>query len=547
MSKVKIQILDPDGKFRGRQRSSKIPSPSWALRNEAVGPHDEVMACDGDPLAGTWLLFALEDSDGKALSCREQTPAQALAWFLTNGVEPPDHLIVRARRYWADWMHVRNVPEATAAFTALAQPKANAGGTASPPSSDDELATLRRLGLISCDDTLPPRATELVREMGLGQLSKWMDAQVMNIADWLKQNVGFQVAPNTDASGPTTFSITNGWLQSWDVWVTKSDWSSEPSSVEQHANALAAATKAALPVLRRFGEPTDAAERLIMGLEGATPNRTQRMDQTAAIVKHQMIDIGGHISCGALSGDEDLRERRAEWQDLLSEFKTQEARDAFQRAFDADLARPRDAVHHTQLLDLARDRRQLEERTIPLDAILATPVTDAASQCQRWQALVAYGRRFGAMAGASLRITWAGELKRATEALHPHAEAIGLSADACLSISALEHQIDRLLAGEELDLRPVIEDAQPLVQAIVTKSRSRKVNRKVDSWAPSVHQEIVLKVLQRDGRLHTAELWKRVDPKWVELRAHQQAMRELVKKERVGKSGKARSIEYWAL
>lgn len=488
MSKVKIQVLDPDGKFRGRQRSSKIPSPSWAPGEHAAGTHAEVMACDGDLHTGTWLLFAGETADGKGVNCREQTPVQALAWFLTNGIEPPDQLVIRARRYWADWMHVRNVPEATAAFTALAQPKANAGGTASPPSSDDELATLRRLGLIYLDDTLPPRATELVREMGLGQLRKWMDSQVMNIADWLKQNVGFQVAPNTDASGPTTFSITNGWLLSWDVWVTKSHWFSEPSSVRSYANDLAAATKAALPVLGRFGEPTDAAERLILGLEGATPNRTQRMDQTAAIVKHQMIRIGGYISCGALSGDEDQRERVAEWQHRLDEFQTPEARATFQEAVDFDLSHLRNAERYVGMLNAARDLQAREPNEIQLTAILAKPVTDAASQCQRWQALVDYGRRFSlndgrpngvesvnfhTLVGAEksygpsprprLELRWANELKLATEALHALAHEADVDSSDRLAISELDHRLEQVLDGQEVDLRHAIDRVRILV------------------------------------------------------------------------------------
>lgn len=66
-----------------------------------------------------------------------------------------------------------------------------------------------------------------------------------------------------------------------------------------------------------------------------------------------------------------------------------------------------------------------------------------------------------------------------------------------------------------------------------------------EEWSPSVHQEIALGVLARDGRMRTGTLWERISPKHIAKRAHQNAMRDLVAKERVKTAGKGQAIEYW--
>lgn len=65
------------------------------------------------------------------------------------------------------------------------------------------------------------------------------------------------------------------------------------------------------------------------------------------------------------------------------------------------------------------------------------------------------------------------------------------------------------------------------------------------TWEPSAHQQLVLELLKRDGRMRTGLLWKRVSPKHINQRAHQNQMSDLVKHERVRKSGKAQATEYW--
>jgi hypothetical protein len=64
-------------------------------------------------------------------------------------------------------------------------------------------------------------------------------------------------------------------------------------------------------------------------------------------------------------------------------------------------------------------------------------------------------------------------------------------------------------------------------------------------WAPNAHQLLVLAVLKRDGRLRTGVLWERITPKRIDLRAHQNAMSDLVSHGRVKTAGKAQATEYW--
>lgn len=66
-----------------------------------------------------------------------------------------------------------------------------------------------------------------------------------------------------------------------------------------------------------------------------------------------------------------------------------------------------------------------------------------------------------------------------------------------------------------------------------------------EPWKPSAHQQLVLDLLKREGRLRAGTLWERISPKHIDRRAHQNAMRELVARRMVEKSGKGRATEYW--
>lgn len=530
MSKVKIQVLDPDGKFRGRQRSSKIPNPSWALRNEAVGPHDEVMACDGDPLAGTWLLFSLEADHGKALSCREQTPAQALAWFLQHHVVPPPDLVRRARRFWADWTHLRNTPEARTLLSSIVE---QPGDNSSTQASGDDVAVMHRLGLLRAGSSTP-RASEWLMEMGASSLESWLDAQVEQVSTWLTRNVGFAVPP-LDPSNASRSSITalhHAWETAAEAWqcfiyvfrdggpdrVLEVSIPAEPalSPVRGHlfafgsppdlhlvaslfsypgakdlrraSESLARVSREVVSVLQRFGEPVDAAERLIKGLSANQPVPTLGLHNALWSVRRALIRVSSFVGNGSLTGDEDQRERVAEWQHRLDEFQTPEARATFQEAVDFDLSHPRNAERYVGMLNAARDLQAREPNEIQLTAILAKPVTDAASQCQRWQALVDYGRRFSlndgrpngvesvnfhTLVGAEksygpsprprLELRWANELKHATEALHALAHEADVDSSDRLAISELDHRLEQVLDGQEVDLRHAIDRVRILV------------------------------------------------------------------------------------
>ena len=65
-----------------------------------------------------------------------------------------------------------------------------------------------------------------------------------------------------------------------------------------------------------------------------------------------------------------------------------------------------------------------------------------------------------------------------------------------------------------------------------------------DTLQPSAHQELVIATLRRDGRLRTGVLWERISPKHIDLRAHQNAMRDLVKHGLVLTAGKGQATEY---
>ena len=480
MSKAKIQVLDPDGKFRGRLRSSKIPTPSWTSGEAAGGPNADVMACDGDPLTGTWLLFARAADNSTVLSCREHTPAQALAWFIANAVQPPAQLVVGARRYWADWLEVRNDPDNFAAITAVAH------GRTTSDLDTDVLQHLQRLGLITSGAS--SKVSTYAEDMGMPKLGQWIDEQVSTIAEWLKQNLGIRVVPSDAPQDKTIHTMATRWFAARERWRSTAPARYQDSNRSADAAELTAATQLVVPVLRRFGMPADAAERLILGL-GLDPSRTPKMDRAAQSTQRQLERVLHYISCGALSGAEDLRERRDEWDCQLAEFATEKARRDFKEAFDDDLARPRDDERYVHLLNAARDRRDREQIEIPLDAILAKPVVDHRSGCRRWKDLADHGlrfyshnngrpnrvetigfgdivagnRRYGNGKTLPTEILWATEMKAATASLHAIANAAGLTATDRLPISKLVQLLDQILEGEEVDIRAAVKQVEVLV------------------------------------------------------------------------------------
>lgn len=64
------------------------------------------------------------------------------------------------------------------------------------------------------------------------------------------------------------------------------------------------------------------------------------------------------------------------------------------------------------------------------------------------------------------------------------------------------------------------------------------------TWKPSAHQETILATLKRHGRLPSGRLWKLITPKFIDLRAHQSALRGLVERRMVKKEGKGRATVY---
>src|SRR5690606_38264483 len=109
-------------------------------------------------------------------------------------------------------------------------------------------------------------------------------------------------------------------------------------------------------------------------------------------------------------------------------------------------------------------------------------------------------------------------------------------------------------------IAPVVDERVQLVDGVELLLREIELNRVIVEmrtqpvvaqpktaveWTPSAHQELVLKVLKRDGRMRTGLLWERVVPKHVDKRAHQNQMRDLVRHDRVLTTGKAQATEYW--
>ncbi|HEX6944303.1 MAG TPA: hypothetical protein VF128_15350 [Gemmatimonadaceae bacterium] len=86
-----------------------------------------------------------------------------------------------------------------------------------------------------------------------------------------------------------------------------------------------------------------------------------------------------------------------------------------------------------------------------------------------------------------------------------------------------------------------VEDGPPPARG----TAGQKTPSEQDQWRPSAHQESVLSVLKRDGRLRTGVLWERISPKHIGERAHQNAMSDLVAHDRVLTAGKGRATEFW--
>lgn len=102
--------------------------------------------------------------------------------------------------------------------------------------------------------------------------------------------------------------------------------------------------------------------------------------------------------------------------------------------------------------------------------------------------------------------------------------------------AAFQHTAS-LVSGGGSDLDVVVRGLRAAAAALVPAAP--------EHWRPTAHQALVLAVLKRDGRLRAGDLWERISPKHVELRAHQVAMKDLVRREVVRTAGKARAIEYW--
>lgn len=338
------------------------------------------------------------------------------------------------------------------------------------------------------------------------------------------------------------------------------------------AHELATRTEPMIGVLRRFGESVGTAHALVRRLR--TPDSLPTIEdyEFSDDVLHRLRRVDSIIWRGVLADDEDARERAAFWANERTTLVTQDARGQLDKSVAQIMKKPRDPEHETAVLNLASRLRQQEIFTVPLSEILSQPTSDVSSKCARWIALADYAIRFflrhdrhrpevqtidfsSSVAARNLYpgsvidghdLRWAREMVESTRSLQPLAAATGIGADTLLAFTRLELDFDRILKGEAVDIAKHMEEVRVLVKAIGA-STSKSAPPKADDWKPSAHQELVLKVLRRAGRLRAGVLWDHIHPKHIEKRAHQNAMKDLVGRKLVGRSGRGRSIEYWAL
>lgn len=104
-------------------------------------------------------------------------------------------------------------------------------------------------------------------------------------------------------------------------------------------------------------------------------------------------------------------------------------------------------------------------------------------------------------------------------------------------------QNPRTAASLGVDPKGVVDAQMPFIEGLLRLQADPRNNP--DLWYPTAHQQEVLAVLKRDGRMRTGALWMRIARKHVNPRAHQYAVSDLVARGEVSKSGKGRATEYW--
>jgi hypothetical protein len=260
------------------------------------------------------------------------------------------------------------------------------------------------------------------------------------------------------------------------------------------SHELARQTGEVINVLWRFGQPVDAAQQLARSLSRPEPIPTLRDYHYASAVEGQLRSVDSLVWRSVLSSAEDAVERKAFWTSEGERLQTREARQVLQDAVAEIMRRPRDLAHENAVLNLSSSLHQEESITVPLTEILDRPTPDAASKCQKWSTLADLGLRFfshrsdrqpgvelvdfGKTVSANIlfpssacdtpQLRWAREMVAATQALRPLAADCGMSVDTQVAFASLERDLERILAGDAVDIRSNMEKVRVLAKTIAT-------------------------------------------------------------------------------
>ncbi len=263
------------------------------------------------------------------------------------------------------------------------------------------------------------------------------------------------------------------------------------------AQRLAQAATSLIPALQRFGKPLDQAVRIAetFGKEGHLPNRDD--DKATWSLQRQVEDIDTQIWNGALPREEDQRYRRSYWGEQLRRIRTRQGRTSLGAAVERILGHER-TTDELALLNTFQTVRQYEEERVIFEPIIAADGTDPLTTCRRWLDLVSFGHRYSRAtqsgdgeavnfrdlvdtrrdypddSGPCTEVEWAEHLRTTTESLRRFAIDADFKAGERLPINELARDLERVLDGEAVDIRPSTERVRPLVNEITNHYSERR-------------------------------------------------------------------------
>ncbi len=264
------------------------------------------------------------------------------------------------------------------------------------------------------------------------------------------------------------------------------------------AQRLAQAATSLIPALRRFGKALDPATRISANFcrDSYLPNRA---DYAATwSMQRQVEDIDALIWNGALPREEDHCYRRSYWGEQLRGIRTRQCRARLGAAVEGILKHDRSPTHELALLNTFQAVRQYEEERVIFEPIIAADGTDPLTTCRRWLDLVSFGRRYSRStqsgdgeavnfrdlvkarrdyfddSGPCTEIEWAEHLRKTTQSLRQFANEADFKAGERLPINELDRDLEQILDGEAVDIRPSTERLRPIVNEITNHYSGRR-------------------------------------------------------------------------